>query len=73
MAAVLAGARIGEHVACRRGQSKCVVKFAIAQLITNKPVTLIGGQDHGRGFGMNRRDHLCWRPPGQLAHTYERL
>ncbi len=26
----------------RRGQSKCVVKFAIAQLITNKPVTLTG-------------------------------
>jgi hypothetical protein len=42
MATVLAGPRIGEHVACRRGQSKCVVKFAIAQLITNKPVTLTG-------------------------------
>jgi hypothetical protein len=32
MATVLAGPRIGEHVACQRGQSKCVVKFAIAQL-----------------------------------------
>ena len=42
MATVLAGPRIGEHVACQRGQSKCVVKFAIAQLITNKPVTLTG-------------------------------
>ena len=42
MATVLAGPRIGEHVACRRGQSKCVVKFAIAQLITYKPVTLTG-------------------------------
>ena len=42
MATVLAGRRIGEHVACQRGQSKCVVKFAIAQLITNKPVTLTG-------------------------------
>jgi hypothetical protein len=42
MATVLAGPRTGEHVACRRGQSKCVVKFAIAQLITNKPVTLTG-------------------------------
>jgi hypothetical protein len=42
MATVLAGPHIGEHVACRRGQSKCVVKFAIAQLITNKPVTLTG-------------------------------
>jgi hypothetical protein len=31
-----------EHVACQRGQSKCVVKFATAQLITNKPVTLTG-------------------------------
>jgi cytochrome oxidase assembly protein ShyY1 len=41
-ATVLAGPRIGEHVACQRGQSKCVVKFAIAQLITNKPVTLTG-------------------------------
>jgi hypothetical protein len=30
------------HVACQRGQSKCVVKFAIAQLITNKPVTPTG-------------------------------
>ena len=39
---VLAGPRIGEHIACQRGQSKCVVKFAIAQLITNKPVTLTG-------------------------------
>jgi cytochrome oxidase assembly protein ShyY1 len=42
MATVLAGPRIGEHVACQRGRSKCVVKFAIAQLITNKPVTLTG-------------------------------
>src|SRR5882757_4902743 len=42
MATVLAGPHIGEHVARRRGQSKCVVKFAIAQLITNKPVTLTG-------------------------------
>ena len=42
MASVLAGPRIGEHVACRRGQSACVVKFAIAQLITNKPVMLTG-------------------------------
>src|SRR5438874_119301 len=42
MATVLAGPRIGEHVACQRGQSKCVVKFAIAQLITNRPVTLTG-------------------------------
>lgn len=42
MATVLAGPRIGEHVACQRGQSKCAVKFAIAQLITNKPVTLTG-------------------------------
>jgi hypothetical protein len=31
MATVLAGPRIGEHVACQRGQSKCVVKFVIAQ------------------------------------------
>jgi hypothetical protein len=30
------------HVACQRGQSKCVVKFAITQLITNKPVTPTG-------------------------------
>jgi putative ABC transport system substrate-binding protein len=36
MAIVLAGPRIGEHVACQRGQSKCVVKFAIAQLITDE-------------------------------------
>ena len=42
MATVLAGPRIGEHVACQRGQSKCVVKFAIAQLISDKPVTLTG-------------------------------
>jgi len=42
MATVLAGPRIGARVACRRGQSKCVVKFASAQLITNKPVTLTG-------------------------------
>jgi putative ABC transport system substrate-binding protein len=33
MAIVLAGPRIGEHVACQRGQSKCVVKLAIAGMI----------------------------------------
>jgi hypothetical protein len=32
-----------------------------------------GGQDHGHGFGMDRRDHLFWRLPGQLAHAYARL
>jgi hypothetical protein len=39
----------------------------------SKHRAFIGGQDHGHGFGMDRRDHLFWRLPGQLAHTYERL
>jgi hypothetical protein len=71
MATVLAGPRIGEHVACRRGQSKCVVKFAIAQLITNRPITLTGYLRFPEAAGLFRpnveharrlwfaRDHLA--------------
>ena len=71
MATVLAGPRIGEHVACQRGQSKCVVKFAIGQLITNKPVTLTSYLRFPVAAGLSRsnvehakrlwftRDHLA--------------
>jgi hypothetical protein len=63
MATVLAGPRIGEHVACQRGQSKCVVKFAIAKLIiTNKPVTVTGcasGERELRDIGLNLPCGLC--------------
>jgi hypothetical protein len=39
MATVLAGARVGEHRAGQRGQSKCVIEFTIGQQSS------IGGHD----------------------------
>jgi hypothetical protein len=47
--------------------------FARPAARASKHRAFSGGQDHGHGFGMDRRDHLFWRLPGQLAHTYERL
>ena len=40
MAAVLAGARVGEHLARHRGQPECVVEFAVCQQSRI-------GRDHG--------------------------
>jgi hypothetical protein len=42
MATVLAGPRIGEHVACLARSIQVRRQVAIAQLITNKPATLTG-------------------------------